>query len=275
MTRIALALGAGGARGLAHVHALQALDDLGVRPVAISGTSIGAVMGAAYASGMSGAEIEDYVRSSFTNRTQLLTKAMKVRPDSIASFLADGGLRLGELNLETILSVFLPPQVPQDFADLGIPLHVVATDYYGECAAVFTTGPLCSALAASAAIPAVFLPVRRGGRFLIDGGATNPCPMDCVADGADGVICIDVSGGTTGPDDTRPGKIEAVYGFNQLLQQTVVRWMARAYPNAEVMRPAVSRYGVMDFLKVAEILDSTIGLREEVKAALGRMLERA
>ena len=100
MTHIALALGAGGARGLAHIHALRAFDDLGVRPCAISGTSIGALIGAAYAAGMSGAEIEVYVRESFTNHSQLIAKAMKLRPDSIASFLADGGPRLGELNLK-------------------------------------------------------------------------------------------------------------------------------------------------------------------------------
>jgi NTE family protein len=272
MTRIALALGAGGARGLAHIHALRAFDDLGVRPCAISGTSIGAVIGAAYAAGMSGADIDAFVRRSFTDRMQLVTKMMKIRPDSVASFFADGGLRLGELNLETILSEFLPPEVPDSFAGLRIPLQVVATDYYGEKMVVFASGPLRSAIAASAAIPAVFLPVKHEGRFYIDGGATNPCPIDCVAGLADTVIGVDVSGGTARARDERPGKIEALYGFNQLLQQTVVNWMARAYPNAVILRPAVSAYGVMDFLKVAEILDNTADLRERVKAELGQML---
>lgn len=272
MTRIALALGAGGARGLAHIHALRACDDLGVRPVALAGTSIGALMGAAYAAGMTGAEIDAFVRASFANRTQLFTKALKVMPDSVSSFLADGGLRLGELNLEKILSVFLPPQVPADFAELKIPLSVVATDYYGEKAQAFTTGALCNAIAASAAIPAVFLPVKRDGRYYIDGGATNPCPIDCVADLADGVIAIDVSGGSAGKPGQRPGKIDAVYGFSQLLQQTVVSCMARAHPRAVVLRPAVSSYGVLDFLKAAEIIDGTAPLRDQVKRALGDML---
>ena len=270
--RIGLALGAGGARGLAHIHALRAFDDLGVKPSVISGTSIGALIGAAYAAGMTAAEIEAYARDSLTNRVHLFTKAMTIRPSSLSGFLSDGGLRLGELNLEAILSVFLPPAVPDRFESLTIPLHIVATDYHAERPTVFTTGALKSAIAASAAIPAVFLPVQRDGRFYIDGGATNPCPIDIVSPLAKGVIGIDVTGGNTRAPATRPGKIEAAYGFNQILQETVVIWMAKAHPGAIMLRPPVQTYGVLDFLKAAEILDSTACLRDQVKAGIGRLL---
>ncbi len=70
---IAVAFGGGGARGLAHIHVIEALDELGLRPVAVSGTSIGAIMAAAVASGMAGQEIEDYARATLSRRSLTLT----------------------------------------------------------------------------------------------------------------------------------------------------------------------------------------------------------
>ena len=83
-----------------------------------------------------------------------------------------------EGNVERILKAFLPEAIPETFAELKIPLKVTATDYFGHKLAVFHDGDLHSALAASAAIPAVFRPVTRDGRLLIDGGIYNPVPFD-------------------------------------------------------------------------------------------------
>ena len=83
---IGLALGAGGARGLAHIHVLAALDDLGLRPELIAGSSIGAVIGAAYASGMTASEIAKYVSQLFSNRQQILGKVWGMRPASFKEF---------------------------------------------------------------------------------------------------------------------------------------------------------------------------------------------
>ena len=84
---IALALGGGGARGIAHIHVFEALDELGLKPVAIAGTSIGAVMGAGYAAGMSGAAIRDYTLKTFRHRQELLAKLWQLRPESLNAFL--------------------------------------------------------------------------------------------------------------------------------------------------------------------------------------------
>ena len=78
-----------------------------------------------------------------------------------------------------------PKQVPDVFAALAIPLKVTATDFFGHTEAVFDSGDLNSALAASAAIPAVFRPVRRDGRLFIDGGIYNPVPFDLIEGEAD------------------------------------------------------------------------------------------
>lgn len=269
---VALVLGGGGARGLAHVHALAAFDDLGVTPRVVAGTSIGAILGACYCAGMSGAEIRDYVIARFDDRIRLIADAFKVRPDSFRSFLDAGGLRLGELNLDTILSVFLPDALPDRFEGLAVPLIAVATDYRACADAVFTSGELRPALAASAAIPAVFLPVRIGGRYCIDGGATNPVPIDKVAAAADHVIAVDVSGGPVGDPGKRPGKVEAVSAFTQMMQRTMARQMAQAHANSVLMRPGVRQYGTLEFLKAAEILTRTAPFRERMKRQLDHML---
>lgn len=271
--RVALVLGAGGARGLAHIHALKAFDDLGVAPVVVAGTSIGSIIGAAYCAGMTGAEIEQYVIERFNDRTRLITEAFKVRPDSFSKFLSDGGVRLGELNLENILTVFLPPELPATFDDLKIPLMTVATDYYAGMETLFTDGELRKAIAASAAIPAVFLPVQLDGRYYMDGSSTNPCPVNVVQGRADHVIGVDVSGGAKGNADVRPSKLDAIYASNQIMQRYIARLMVEKYPNSVLLRPDVRGYRALDFLNVTKILSQTAALREDMKTALAKILD--
>ncbi|MEM9442654.1 MAG: patatin-like phospholipase family protein, partial [Pseudomonadota bacterium] len=196
--KIALALGGGGARGIAHIHVLEVLDELGIQPVALAGTSMGAVIAAGYAAGMSGAAIRDYVLETFHHRKELLGKLWKLRPESLKTFFSDGGLRLGDINIERVMEIFLPPDLPDDFDSLKIPLAVVATDYYRQKQAILTHGRLRSAIAASAAIPALFRPVIIDDTVLVDGGMTNPTPHDILVGSADIVIAVDVVGGPEG-----------------------------------------------------------------------------
>lgn len=271
--KIALVLGAGGARGLAHIHALKAFDDLGITPVSVAGTSIGAMMGAAYCAGMTGAQIEDHVVERFNNRTRLIGEMFKVRPDSFASFLKDGGMRLGELNLETILSVFLPVEIPDVFEALKIPLTVVATDYYASESMLFSTGDLRKAVAASAAMPAVFLPVHMNDRYYMDGSSTNPCPINVVQGRADHVVAVDVSGGPSGQPDMRPSKVDTMYASSQIMQKSMTQLMSQTYPDTVLLRPDVDRFRSLDFLNAAQILAETAPLREQVKVAIANLFE--
>jgi NTE family protein len=270
--RVALALGAGGARGLAHIHVIEALDELGIRPVAIAGTSIGAVMGAGMAAGMRGAEIRDFALSTVGKRKEIASRLWRLRPASLQEI--SGSLRFGPFNIERVLSAFLPEAIPADFEDLSIPLKIVATDYYGQTQAVLQSGALHPAIAASAAIPGMFLPVRIDGRVLIDGGFVNPVPFDCLDGEADIVIAVDVVGGPEGDGTTLPGRMDVMFGASQLMMQTITAMKIKARAPDLLVRPDVGRYGVMDFYRAHEILASTAGIKDAVKADLERLLSR-
>lgn len=265
---IGIALGAGGARGLVHIHILQALDELGITPTCMSGTSIGAIMSAGYASGLSAQEIEEYTRKRFADRWKLLADLWKLRPDSVKTFMADGGPRLGEINIERVLDLFLPPNVCDDFAELKIPLQIVATDYYGHCDKVFKSGPLRPAIAASAAIPAVFLPVKIDGTVLIDGGMTNPTPFDLLQGKADIIVAIDVAGGPDKNNGKRPSKIDVMYASPQLMQLTMTNEKLKNSPVDLLVRPEMGKVRALEFIKTKKILDSTSVLKDKFKRDL-------
>ena len=127
-TSVALALGGGSARGLAHVVALEAFDELGVKPVLIAGTSMGAICGAAYAAGLSGAEVREQFIALFAKRTHFLKHITGKR----------GGLRHlwslrapGVVDNVTLFEMLLPEAMRCDFASLKIPFLAIAADFYG------------------------------------------------------------------------------------------------------------------------------------------------
>src|SRR5689334_15147366 len=122
--RIGLALGGGGARGFGHIPVLEALDELGLKPSVIAGTSIGAVVGAGYAAGMSGAEIRAYCLDLFSRRTEVIAKLWQLRPKRVREFLSQG---ITQLNAERVIDTFLPKSLPQEFSGLTIPFKTVAT----------------------------------------------------------------------------------------------------------------------------------------------------
>lgn len=264
----AVAFGGGGARGLAHIHIIEALDELGIRPVAIAGSSIGAIMGAAMAAGMRGTEIHDYAAAILSRRTEVASRIWRARPGSLREMI-DGGLRLGQFNIERILNAFLPDDVPQSFEELGIPLAVTATDFFGHSLAVFDSGDLRSALAASAAIPAVFQPVTRDGRLYIDGGIYSPVPFDLVERKADILIAIDVVGA---PVETqrRPTTLDLILGASQLMMQSISDQKLRHHTPQILLRPPVAGFRALDFLKADSVLQETRSVRDELKRAVDR-----
>lgn len=268
---VAVAFGGGGARGLAHIHVIRALDDMGIRPVAISGASIGAIMGAAMASGMTGDEIGDYTLSLAGNRTDIVTRLLR-RPASALAEM-DRGFRLGQFDLQRIVQAFMPATIPHEFSALGIPLYVVATDYFGHHETVFHEGDLWSAVAASAAIPALFRPVRRDGRIFIDGGIFNPVPYDHVIGKADIVVGIDVVGAPRGDPRSIPRPIDSLYGTSQLMMRSILKLKLKLQPPDIFVQPPVSDFRVMDFLKAKQIIEATSPVREEVKRKLDRLIE--
>ena len=263
--KFGLALGGGGARGLAHIPVLEALDELGLKPAAISGSSIGAIIGAGYAAGMSGGDIRDHVVSIFSDRSQVISRMWKLFPRKIGDVFA-GGLAIGQMDAEKVLNAFLADAVPDDFAELKIPLTVLTTDYYGWHETAFNDGPLRQAVAASMALPSVFRPVTINDRVLIDGGVVNPLPFDVLPEDCDLTLAVDV---IAGPEPRHgkdmPGSMDVLFGATQLLMQSIIKSKLQISQPNLLIRPDINAYRVFDFLKAEKILTVNAPVKDEVK----------
>jgi NTE family protein len=147
---VAIALGAGGSRGLAHIAVLEAFDELGVRPTVIAGASLGALIGAGYAAGMPAKEIRAYVVGLLRDRGEVMRRLLAVRIGRVVDLLATGNPVLADA--EGFVERFLPAHIPGEFSALPTPLVTVATDFWQRKEAVIDSGRLRSALAASIAV---------------------------------------------------------------------------------------------------------------------------
>jgi len=272
--RLGLALGGGGARGLAHIPVLEALDELGLRPTAISGSSIGAIIGAGYAAGMTGADLRHYVMSIFSDRTNVLSRIWKFVPSSIGDVFT-GALNLGQMDALKVLDAFLPDGLPENLEGLEIPLTIVAADFYGWREKVFSSGPLRPAVAASMALPSVFRPMKIDGRILIDGGVVNPLPFDVLPDECDFIVAVDVVAGPDPREDKEfPGTTDVLFGATQLLMQSITSAKLQVSQPDVLVRPDINTYRVFDFLKAERILESNTTIKDDVKRDIEAALER-
>jgi NTE family protein len=268
---IALALGGGSARGLAHVMMLEAFDELGLKPVAIAGTSIGAMIGGLYASGMSGLEIRAFVEELLASRTEIFRRLAKS---------SDGLRNLWTFRAPSVvdgvtLFEVLLPALRCEFASLKIPFAAVATDYYAMQQVVLDQGAVIPAVAASCALPSIIRPVTIGGRVLVDGGFRNPCPWDVVAAKADYTVAVDVTGITArGNDAAVPNPIEAWIGSTQILFHAISDAKLAAAPPTLMIRPAVGIYGTMDFPRFREIFTASEPAKSDLKRGLDKLMAR-
>lgn len=177
-TRIGLALGGGSARGWAHIGVIRALADAGIEPDIVCGTSIGALVGAAYVAGELD-PLEAWVRS--------------LRLQTVVSFL-DFSLNGGLIKGEKLIGFFRSHFVDRDIRELARPFGAVATDLQRGREVWLREGRVTDAVRASIALPGLFTPVQLDGRWLVDGGLVNPVPVSlCRAMGADIVIAVDLN----------------------------------------------------------------------------------
>ncbi len=173
--KIALVLGAGGSRGLANIGVLKVLDELGIKADYIIGSSMGALVGALYASGKTGQEIEHII---------LKTNIFSMFETNIFK---------GHLFNEQKMSTFLEKHIFQKtFAKLQIPLKINALNINSGREIVFEKGNIHKAILASIALPGLFKPVIYQKQFIIDGGITNPTPLNLVPKNCS-IIAVDVS----------------------------------------------------------------------------------
>lgn len=271
--RIGLALGGGGARGLAHIPVLEAFDELGIRPDIISGTSIGAIFGAAYASGLSGRDIRAHTEEVLGQRFGLVRDIFSARAQAMGRFFGIFAQRSALLDAASLLDIIMPSRLAKDFADLAIPLRIVATDFYQQEPYVFTSGSVRRAVAASMALPVIFQPVVVDGRALIDGGLSNPLPFDLITGEADIVVAIDVSGAPV-PSDRRdhPSALEALFASAFIFERTIVREKLKSVRPDIYIEGGTSHFQVLDFLRLDEILAAAAPAKDKLKAQLQRVL---
>ena len=177
--RIGLALGGGAARGFAHVGVIQVLEEAGIRPSLVTGTSAGSLVAALYASGKSGAQLQQVAESmeeaAIADWTLPLFGRGMFRGDALARYVNT------QVNGRLI-------------EDMVLPVGIVATDLHSGKDIVFQRGDTGTAVRASSAVPAVFQPVKIGGREYVDGGLVSPIPVRAArAMGAEVVIAVDIS----------------------------------------------------------------------------------
>jgi NTE family protein len=269
--RIGLALGGGGARGLAHILIFEALEELGIRPWRIAGTSIGAVMGALYAAGLSSGQIrtmideltvsrdESWLESLFNERLTKWLEFFDLR-DSYGGLVSTRGF----------VDYLLETMGKTRFNQLEIPLKIVATDFWNREQVVFRRGELGPAIAASMAIPGVFAPVEHEGRVLVDGGLVNPLPYDVIMDACDLTIAVDVQGRVIPRKGEAPTYFETTFNSMQIMAATLTRAQLDARPPDIYLKPDIQDVRVLDFYRFEEIFRQT----QPAKAALKRELQR-
>ncbi|HEY9028020.1 MAG TPA: patatin-like phospholipase family protein [Burkholderiaceae bacterium] len=184
--RVALALGGGAARGFAHIGVIEVLEENGIHPDIVTGTSAGSLVAALYASGRTGKELENIAvnmdESALTDWS--FPGRGLIRGEALAHYVRDA---TGNKPLE----------------QMKIPLGIVATDLDSGRPIVFRRGDVGTAVRASSAVPAVFQPVKLGTHEYVDGGLASPVPVRAARDmGADVIIAVDISqlpdGGATG-----------------------------------------------------------------------------
>lgn len=263
-----LVLGGGGARGIAHIVALEALDEMGLRPACIAGCSIGAMMAVAYASGLSGKEIKDHALAILGDRVKTARRLLSRGAGGFTSLFDFSPFRSVFIDGEVLLDIVLPPGVAQDFGQLQIPTQIIATDFYRREEHVFDAGPLRPAVAASIALPALITPQRVGSHVLMDGGLVNPLPVNRVEGLARISVAIDVTGNTANEDGGVPTTTEAMYGAVQIMQQTITEAKLKEHPADVLIKPPVARFRVLDFFKVKEVLRAAEPLKDELKSKL-------
>lgn len=177
--RVGLVLGGGAARGFAHVGVIQVLEEAGLRPDLVVGTSAGSLVAALYASGKSAAQLQQVAESmeeaAITDWTLPIFSRGLLRGDALARYVSQ---QVGARTIEA----------------MPMPLGIVATDLQSGQGVLFQRGDAATAVRASSAVPAVFMPVRIAGREYVDGGLVSPVPVRYARQmGADLVIAVDIS----------------------------------------------------------------------------------
>jgi NTE family protein len=235
MPAIGVALGGGFARGIAHIGVLKVLEEEGIPVRMVAGTSVGALIGAAYCSGLTIAELEEV--------------AHKVR---FTTFVRWTLSRFGFASNDRMVSFLARTLKVQKFEELRIPLGVTATDFHTGEGAVFRTGSIIDPVRASCAYPGMFLPVEIRGRWLVDGMLSNPVPTRPLREmGAERVLAVQLKGQWS--KTTAPRHLFDVIGQSFAIAQDMMSSVWRTAADV-VIEPDVAGFDYDDFKRADELI---------------------
>ena len=265
--KIGFVLGAGSARGWAHIGVLRALTEAGIKPDLIAGCSVGALVGAAFAAGRLD-QLEAWALSLDWKRMLRLM---------------DFGLRGGLIKGKRVREVFREQFVERDFSELEVPFAAVATDLHSGQEVWLREGRVSAAISASIAVPGLFQPVPYEGRYLVDGSVVNPIPVSlCRAMGADIVLAVDLGSDLVGrytrdddraptqtaargfisrllprnnraserqaePESVPPSLLETLMGSINIMQLRIARSRLAGEPPDALLTPRLGHLGLLDY----------------------------
>lgn len=281
---VGLALGSGSARGWAHIGVIQALEEIGVQPQVVAGTSIGALVGGAY--------VTDTL-SEFADWVQSLTVK-----DVFG--LLDISLSGGMVKGEKLFSFFREHNDNPDIETLEKKLVTVATDMKSGREVWITKGSMLDAARASCALPGLFSPVKMQGRWMLDGGLVNPVPVSAArAMGADVVIAVNLNaqlvgahlsrdtrsqaqreegseeersiwhrmmGYFTSEDGDDPGFFDVVASSINIMQDRITRSRMAGDPPEVTLVPLLEDFALMDFHRAKEAIEEGRALVKRYEA---------
>jgi NTE family protein len=279
--KIGLALGGGSARGWAHIGVIRALAEAGIVPDLVCGTSIGALVGAAYVDGD-------------LDRLEQWAKSLTLQ--TVVGFL-DFSLGGGLIKGEKLIEFFRSQIVDVPISELPLPFAAVATDLHTGREVWLQEGMVSDAVRTSIALPGLFTPVEHEGRWLVDGGLVNPVPVSlCRAMGADLVIAVDLNSDIVGkhlrkarapktaapvnPEgvgetmltriqsgmatlgiaspktpDNRPSMLEVLASSINIMQERITRSRLAGDPADVLITPRLAEFGLMEFHRAAVAIE--------------------
>lgn len=269
---IGLALGGGSARGLAHIPVLEVFDELGIRPKVIAGCSIGSLLGAGYAGGLSARDIRERAELLLSDRIGALKFAFGQKRVNPFDLLALRGLASLHVHGEKLAGLVLPETLPENIEDLTIPFKVIATDFDAMEERVIERGPLVKAVGASIAIPGVILGTQYDGHSYVDGCVTNPVPFNHVREGVDIVVAVDVSGRPREANGKNRSNMEVAVGSLLILFNQVASLRRQISPPDIYVRPAIDSFSGADFFRIREVLEQAQPAKDQLKRELEKRL---
>ncbi|MBN1502605.1 patatin-like phospholipase family protein [Candidatus Woesearchaeota archaeon] len=241
--KIGLLLSGGGIRGFAHIGVLKVLDKNNIKISAIGGTSIGAIVGALYASGYTGNQIEEI--------------AVKLKKKDMLKLIDISLGREGLVKGDRLIQ-YLKGLIPvNEFSELKIPLVINATDLTNKKEVVFTQGSLFNAIRASISLPGVFTPYHEKDRTLVDGAITNPVCLGLL-DGLDigFYIVVNVATNFHYDPNSKLGIIKQMQYSMYMLQEEIIRLKLEPYKRRYVMiEPDVHRLRLLEFTNVKDVIE--------------------